>query len=118
MSDSNSSPERREYGRSRLCRLVGLLCDEAISRDEQAELEQILLADPAARDQFLEDLAVHAALEGEIAARGKVFKVVESSRNGDAGWWQFSKSAAPPRPAACRMVARGAVLPHWPPQFS
>lgn len=99
MSESNSSRERREYSQSRLCRLIGLLCDEAISREEQAELEGILLADPAAREQFLEDLAVHAALEGEIAARGKVFKVVESSRNGDAGWWQFTKSAIPAAPS-------------------
>ncbi len=99
MSDLNPSSESLEYGRSRLCRLVGLLCDEAISHDELAELETILLADRAAREQFLDDLAVHAALEGEIAARGKVFNAVESSGAGDAEWWQFNRSENTPAPS-------------------
>jgi hypothetical protein len=118
MSVSNSTSDRRDYGRSRLCRLVGLLCDEAISGEELAELESILMTDAVAREQFLEDMAVHAALEGEIAARGKVISFVESSQNGNAAGWRSVLDAATssdvgPTPASRmhrRLVALAATV--------
>jgi hypothetical protein len=118
MSAPHSNPDRRDYGRSQLCRLVGLLCDEAISGEELAELESILLSDAGAREQFLEDMSVHAALEGEIAARGKVIKFVESSQHGNVrNWRHFFESEAridvagtPASRAYRRLVALAAML--------
>lgn len=70
------------YDRARLRGLVADLCEGDISPVDHAELQEILRASEEARAQFLEQMCVHAGLEWEIAARGKLAALIDSCQGG------------------------------------
>src|SRR4051812_19935893 len=85
MTHSGSKMESSPLFARRLRELTAALCDDAISDAEQAELENVLQVNEAARSQFLEDMCLHAGLEWDVSARGNLEALIESVRQRDTG---------------------------------
>jgi hypothetical protein len=93
MTDSNSNADVSTFDAHRLHDLAAAVCDDLIAPAEFQELQQILLATSAAREQFLGDVCVHAGLEWDMAARGRLESLIDSCRQSDAGGGQRSVAA-------------------------
>lgn len=104
MTHSSSQSDGSCFDAERLRELTAAVCDDLISPAEFAELEQILVSSASAREQFLGDVCVHAGIEWDMAARGRLETLINSCRQSDAGVLQ--SSAAVPI-AALQTAKRG-----------
>jgi FecR-like protein len=112
MSDSHS-PNTSEFDSRRLRELTAALCDDTLSAADQNELQQTLISTEAARTQFLEDMCVHAGLEWETAANGKLKSLIESCRDSVSGGWQLGLMAPTPAPTETALRKTVPRLLYW-----
>jgi hypothetical protein len=110
MTASNSSANQSGFRSHRLRSLTAALCDDSNSPADHAELEGILQSSESVRSQFLGDVCVHAGLEWDFAARGKLASLIQSCSNGKSEGVQLcsaalmSKSSKPTARPVARQV--------------
>jgi hypothetical protein len=111
MSAMNQRDDFAGEDAGRLRALTAALCDDMITPAELSELEGILLASESARAQFLADTCIHAGLEWDIAARGRLESLIDSCRQADSPAGERKSLLS--RPARERVLGRARALVYW-----
>jgi hypothetical protein len=85
-SNHDTQPAAASADRAEVLRLASALVDGVLSAEGQADLERLLLADPAARDAFRGFMRAESILAWELAGDdAQAYRRPSQSRCGPAG---------------------------------